>query len=534
MIRSKLIGLLAGLLFLAIAPVFGQDCDLTGYRLFIDPGHGGSDSGAIGPTGYYEKTATLGTGLSLRDWLQYLGATVRMSRTGDATVSLTTRATLANNFGAHRFVSVHYNSFSNPAVDGTETFVVPNATARTRHLGQSLQDELVAYIGAPNRGLKTASFTVLVRTSMPAALTESVFISNPDEEAALRDPAYRDWIAAAQAQGLCDHLAVYPGGFSEDAETEVFIAPFAEIATPAGRRAPIDWARSVSLHTLRVIEEGRFFLDPHVSPDGRFLIFAERGSPGLYLIDTLAAESAPQRIVPDAAPGLRFAWSPDSRSIAYMTRTKQGFVSKRANLFTGETDVVSAALSNPAWPVFSPGGDLWLIDPPTGAVIGENASGRPFSPRVFLHDGQVWAERDGQTVMLTQGDMEYIDAARSPEGAFVLSQASHPQGAFLFSIDTQTGAAHNLSLLGVGKEGRFNLSYEGSWSPDGRRVLVNVIRDDGYTIVGSDLYVTDPTGTHWQRLSGGGAVKLHAVWSTLNQIAFDDGAGHIVLADLQN
>src|SRR5262249_27660006 len=139
--NKKAFRFLVAFLFLLALPAFGQDCDLTGYRLFIDPGHGGADSGAVGPTGYFEKTATLYTGLYLRDWLQYLGATVGMSRTTDTTVSLTARATAANNFRAHRFISVHYNSFSNPSVDGTETFVVPNATARTRNLGQSVLNE---------------------------------------------------------------------------------------------------------------------------------------------------------------------------------------------------------------------------------------------------------------------------------------------------------------------------------------------------------------------------------------------------------
>src|SRR5262249_15787234 len=108
------------------------------------------------------------------------------------------------------------------------------------------------------------------------------------------------------------------------------------------------------------------------------------------------------------------------------------------------------------------------------------------------------------------------------------------QGAFLFSVDTQTGVAYNLSWLGVGREGRFNLSYEGAWSPDGQHVLLNVMKDDGYTVLSSELYITDRTGRRLQRLSGGGPVKLHGVWSAQNQIAFDDGEGRIVLAESHN
>src|SRR5262249_23614207 len=102
-------GLVGAWLLLMSAPLLAQECDLNGYRLFVDPGHGGSDSGAVGPTGLTEAFVNLEVGLYLRDWLEYFGATVGMSRTTDVFVPLTARAAMANQFGAQRFVSTHEN-----------------------------------------------------------------------------------------------------------------------------------------------------------------------------------------------------------------------------------------------------------------------------------------------------------------------------------------------------------------------------------------------------------------------------------------
>ena len=523
------------LLLASAVPALAQDCDLTGYRLFVDPGHGGADPGAIGPTGLRESDVTLGVGLLLRDWLEYMGATVRMSRTTDATVALTTRATLANNFGAHRFVSVHMNSFSNPAVDGTETFVVPNASARTRHLGQSVLNELVYYLGTFNRGLKTANFTVLTRTVMPATLSESVFISNPYQEAALYDFWYQWWIATAQAQGFCDHLAVYPTGAAGDAGPDSGPPPvFPPREAPTAE--PLDLGQLLRLRTQRLIDGDGFYLSPRFSPDGRFLAFGARADDGLYVLDTWTAGSTPQRLASDAGAGGPYAWSPDGRRLAYSASGRAGFSVKWADLLSGETGTAAAPSPDPLVPAFAANGDLLLVDAARQTVrrrarVSDRPSSRPGPPQVIAREGGLWIAPEGRRLPTPDADLAYMDAQPSPDGSYVLAQASHPRGAFLFAVDAQTGAAHHLSLLGVGRQGAYNLSYEGAWSPDGRHLLVNVVRDDGDTVIGSDLYLTDREGKSWQRLAGGG-VRLHPTWSAQNRIAFDDGAGRIVVADL--
>ncbi|MDQ3135212.1 MAG: N-acetylmuramoyl-L-alanine amidase [Acidobacteriota bacterium] len=183
-----------------------QTCDLTGRKIFVDAGHGGSDPGAIGPTGLQEKDVNLDVALRLRDWLQGLGATVEMSRTTDIFIPLSTRADLANAFGADRFISIHNNAFTSPSANGTETYTVPNPSATTRDFGQQTLNYLLWYLGLRNRGLRTANFTVLIRTAMPAVLSESAFVTNPAEEALLADPAARAWIAEAHAYAICQHL----------------------------------------------------------------------------------------------------------------------------------------------------------------------------------------------------------------------------------------------------------------------------------------------------------------------------------------
>ncbi|MDQ3754235.1 MAG: N-acetylmuramoyl-L-alanine amidase [Acidobacteriota bacterium] len=210
------------ILSLAVGVCFGgaaaqQTCDLTSRKIFVDAGHGGSDPGAIGPTGLQEKDVNLDVALRLRDWLQGLGASVGMSRTTDIFIALGTRADLANSFGADRFISIHNNAITSPTANGTETYTVPNPSATTRDFGQQTLSYLLWYLGLRNRGLRTANFTVLLRTTMPAVLSESAFVTNPVEESLLADPATRALIAEAHAYAICQHLAASTATSGESA-----------------------------------------------------------------------------------------------------------------------------------------------------------------------------------------------------------------------------------------------------------------------------------------------------------------------------
>ncbi|MBE3577750.1 MAG: N-acetylmuramoyl-L-alanine amidase [Limnochordales bacterium] len=182
---------------------------LTGVKITVDPGHGGSDPGAIGPTGLREADVNLRVGTVLRNCLvEYGGATVQMTRTSDVYVSLADRVNMANSWGAHRFISVHHNSSSDPTVNGTETYAYTYGSSLSFDLRNKVHAQLLAWGGLPDRGARTANFYVLRYTNMPAILTEASFISNPYEEARLRDAGYTWREGYYIYKGIADHFGV--------------------------------------------------------------------------------------------------------------------------------------------------------------------------------------------------------------------------------------------------------------------------------------------------------------------------------------
>lgn len=177
----------------------------------ISPGHGGSDPGAIGPTGLKEKDVNLRIALKVGELLKSQGVSINYTRTTDMRYSeklsddLSARARFANNSKARYFLSIHCNSASNPAATGTETFALAPG-GEGEKLAKAIQESLVSSIRLPNRGIKFANFAVLRETAMPAALVEVCFINNPKEEALLKDEAFLDKVAMAIAQGVIKFL----------------------------------------------------------------------------------------------------------------------------------------------------------------------------------------------------------------------------------------------------------------------------------------------------------------------------------------
>ncbi len=202
-----------------------------GEVIIIDPGHGGSDTGALGPAGTREKDLTLALSERLAAALRSrLPARVVLTRSEDAELPLATRAALGNQLEADLFLSLHLNSSYGQSARGTETYFLSleasderaaeaaaaaNAAnggaldpaadlqlilwdmAQVRHLSASqqlanlIQEELNQALGLRDRGVKQAPFTVLMGAAMPAVLVELGFLSNPEEEKRLRDPAYQ-------------------------------------------------------------------------------------------------------------------------------------------------------------------------------------------------------------------------------------------------------------------------------------------------------------------------------------------------------
>lgn len=176
-------------------------------KICIDPGHGGMDPGAVGPTGLKEKDIVFDIATRLGKILTANGINIKYTRKTDIFVGLSERAAIANKWGADYFVSVHCNAATSRSAGGTETYHYAGS-AKGKALANCIQTELVNTLKLTNRGIKTANFAVLRETSMPAVLAEVAFISNPAEEKKLADPAFRQKAAEAIARGICKYLGI--------------------------------------------------------------------------------------------------------------------------------------------------------------------------------------------------------------------------------------------------------------------------------------------------------------------------------------
>jgi len=173
----------------------------------IDPGHGGRDPGAIGPSGLREADVVLDIARRVRELLERDGVRVVLTREDDATVELTDRPRMAREAGASIYVSIHANAHGRAAANGSETYYL---TPQSLALAQMIQDELGIVLGLPSRGIKTANFLVLRDSGVPSVLVETAFISNAEDETRLRDAAFRQRLAQAIHRGITRFLAVYP------------------------------------------------------------------------------------------------------------------------------------------------------------------------------------------------------------------------------------------------------------------------------------------------------------------------------------
>ncbi|BDG45993.1 N-acetylmuramoyl-L-alanine amidase [Parageobacillus sp. KH3-4] len=169
-------------------------------KIFIDPGHGGTDPGAVGNR-LQEKNVTLQIATRIRDILlaEYDNVSIRMSRTGDQTVSLTERTTAANAWGADFYLSVHINSGGGT---GYEDYVYPGVGAPTTIYQKNIHEEIIKLVDFSDRGMKQANFHVLRETSMPAVLTENGFIDHADDAAKLKSSSFIENIARGHVNGI--------------------------------------------------------------------------------------------------------------------------------------------------------------------------------------------------------------------------------------------------------------------------------------------------------------------------------------------
>jgi len=188
---------------------------VRGRLVVIDPGHGGSDDGAHGPTGLKEKDANLAIALDLAALLQAEGCRVALTRQTDTSIAgpkatkrteLCTRVATSRNLWPDIFVSIHCNhsgTFRRPDVAGTESYFWSPMSARPAAL---IQRALSARLGTQSRLVAPRPFRVLRETDCPRVLVECCYLSCPWEEAMMRDPRSIRLAAQGISEGLNDYF----------------------------------------------------------------------------------------------------------------------------------------------------------------------------------------------------------------------------------------------------------------------------------------------------------------------------------------
>lgn len=192
---------------------------LKGKTIVLDPGHGGPDPGAIGPTGLPEKRPNLEITLRLKALLEKEGARVILTRSSDSASlpdnradywhervveELYFRSQVAEKNRADLFLSIHNNANNDPAKNGTATYYAPSSfnLDRSQYLAALVQEELLRGLGRTDNGVREAEFFVLKNTTVPSALAEVVFLSNPQEEGLLKDIAFLDRAAQSLSRAI--------------------------------------------------------------------------------------------------------------------------------------------------------------------------------------------------------------------------------------------------------------------------------------------------------------------------------------------
>ena len=245
--------------------------ELPGIRtIVLDPGHGGKEVGALGAGGLMEKDLTLAICRRLADALaKKTGARVVLTRDDDTLVSLDQRTAIANQYKADLFLSVHLNAAVVKDAKGSETYFLSleasdelakraadleNASAsaaapasndlklilwdlaqqayldESSRFAQAIQEEMNAATGVANRGVKQAPFKVLIGATMPAALVEVGFITNPDEEGKLQSGEFQGLLVDAITRAVVRYKTDY--------ETRIGLIQPAAPAAPAAATTP--------------------------------------------------------------------------------------------------------------------------------------------------------------------------------------------------------------------------------------------------------------------------------------------------------
>ena len=172
--------------------------------IVIDPGHGGKDPGALGLRGLREKKIVLDISQKVSQILEKRGYKVIMTRNNDKFISLQGRVNIAEKYNAKAFISIHANaiSMSKTHVNGLETYYFSSGY----RLAKSIHRNILRRLDIRDRGVKRARFYVLRKTSMPAVLVETGFVTGSSDSAKLANYSFRQRMAEAIAEGIMAHL----------------------------------------------------------------------------------------------------------------------------------------------------------------------------------------------------------------------------------------------------------------------------------------------------------------------------------------
>lgn len=188
---------------------------LEGKIITLDPGHGGSDPGAIGSDGTKEKDITLPVSKMVKELLEKKGAKVYMTRTTDVDVygpnasdveELQARVNVGEKYNSDLFISLHVNSSVNKNVGGFSTYYYPKTNNDIR-IAKAIQDQLTANFGVDDLGVRQANFYVIKRISMPATLVEMCFISNEKELVLMKGKWFQNKTARLIVAGIEKYFA---------------------------------------------------------------------------------------------------------------------------------------------------------------------------------------------------------------------------------------------------------------------------------------------------------------------------------------
>jgi len=226
-------------------------------KIMLDPGHGGSDPGAVA-NGLREKDLTFDIVQRIRRMLEeeYAGIEVRLTRDTDEEMDLSERAQMANRWGADFFLSIHINAGGGT---GWESYRHPSSSSRTAGYQDVIHPAVLQFIQVKDRGKKTANFAVLRETKMPALLTENMFIDHAQDAVLLKEPSFREKLARGHVLGLEKAFGLKKKetpGSTTSSGTSVPTGPFVDVPPDHWAAEAIRFVKDAGLMTGR--EDGTF------------------------------------------------------------------------------------------------------------------------------------------------------------------------------------------------------------------------------------------------------------------------------------